>query len=181
MIIKEVMTEISKRIRKEYKTTYTDNLIKRYLIKAMSLVFVSDKVSPEDYFGLMYSESVNTSKVFDSPIKAIVSVEGSTGNILYLQKTPEEIAMLAGQRHLQPFKGEVFYSFFGNGIKFYRENEIDFPVTVNLIKYPFDTTDDLYKYYTDNFIELSIRETIKQIIAEIGGLNDSKWISGSNS
>lgn len=174
MTIKEVMTEISKRIRKEYKTTYTDNLIKRYLIKSMSLVFASDSVQPEDYFGLMYSESVNSSTVFDSPIKALVSVDGSTGNVLYLQKTPQQIAMMAGQQHLQPFKGEVFYSFFGNGIKFYREDEIDFPVTVNLIRYPFDTDDDLHKYYTDKFIEQSIRETIRQIMVEAGGMNDSK-------
>lgn len=174
MTIQEVMTEISKRIRDQYKTTYTNNLIKRYFIKAMSLVFTSDRVKPEDYFGLMYSENINASTVFDSPIKALVSVEGSTGDVLYLQKTPQEIAMMAGQRHLQPFKGEVFYSFFGNGIRFYRENEIDFPVTVNLIKYPFDTDDDLGKYYTDKFIELSIREAIRQIMAEVGGSNDSK-------
>lgn len=174
MTIKEVLTEISKRIRKEYKTTYTDNLIKRYFLKAMSMVFASDRVQPEDYFGLMYSETINSSTVFDSPIKALVSVEGSTSNTMYISKTPQEIAMMAGQRHLQPFKGEVFYSFFGNGIKFYRENEIDFPVTVNLIKYPYDTDDDLHKFYTDKFIEQSIREAIRQIMIEVGGMNDSK-------
>lgn len=172
MTILQVMTEISKRINDSYKITYTDSLIKTYLLKAMSIVFLSEKVTESDYFGLMATESVNSSKFFNYPIKQVIAVTGSTGNVLYIPKTPQEIAGLAGQKHLQPFKGQVFYSMFGNGIRFFREGEMDVPVKVDLVKYPFDTEDNLTKFYSDYFVELSIRETIRQIITEIGVPND---------
>lgn len=172
MTILQVMTEISKRINDAYKITYTDSLIKTYLLKSMNIVFSSERVTESDYFGLMVTESVNSNKVFSYPVKQVIAVTGSTGDVLYIPKTPQEIASIAGQKHLQPFKGQVFYSVFGNGIRFFREGEIDVPVSVDLVKYPFDTEDDLTKFYSDYFVELSIRETIKQIITEIGVPND---------
>lgn len=175
MTINEVSTEISKRINERYKIVYTDSLIKTYLIKAMGVVFKSDAIIPaEDCFGLINTVNVSGDYDFEMPIRSIDAVFGSSGDIVYYPKTMAQIASIIGQPHLQPREGEIFYYMVGSKIVFYKPHNIDPNINVVVTRSPFETENDLSEYYSDFFVELCIREAIRTIITEVGGINDSK-------
>lgn len=172
MTVAELTTEISKRLGDPDNLMYAGSLIKDYLFKAMSIVFVSDAVSESDYFGLSAVKEASEGFVvsIDEPIKKIQSIKGSTGFVRYIYKDPSQIDALAGQPHLDPQTGERFYFIRGSEIRFYGATGGDTSVLVYYIPYPAKSYDDsieLSTIFSPSFIELSVRETIKQITIEL--------------
>lgn len=171
MTVAELTVEISRRLGDPDNLMYSSSLIKNYLFKAMGIVFVSDAVSESDYFGLFnFKETTGAFAIMDEPIKKIQSVKGNTGTVRYIYKDPSQIDALTGQPHLEPQTGERFYFIIGNMIRFYGDAGGDTAVTVYYIPYPaksYPDSAELSTIFSSSFIELSVRETIKQITIEL--------------
>lgn len=171
MTVVELVTEISKRLGDPDSLMYASAFIKDYLFKAMSVVFVSDAISESDYFGLSaFKEITDDFIAIDEPIKKIQSVKGDTGTVRYIYKDPSQIDALVGQPHLEPQTGERFYFIRGNTIRLYGGAGGDTSVTVYYIPYPaksYTDSTELSTLFSPSFIELSVRETIKQITIEL--------------
>lgn len=171
MTVSSLVTEISKRLNDENNIMFSTSLIKSYLFKSISIVFLSDLVGEDDYFGLFTSTSSEASNIdIGEAVKKVLYLKDSRNYARYIRKTIGQIEALTGIDYLEPQTGERFYYIVGNTVKLYGSVPSDTSVTVYYIKYPEDSyadAFDLSTIFSNSFIELATRDTINTIIKEI--------------